>query len=82
MVSMCAFAGGSLGIDLGDLVSFAAFAHFGHCDGFPFTVTLDPDGGAWCGVFEFGFHAGGSRGIRRSQRFTLFPRGPAVQRGA
>lgn len=75
-------AGVAFGVGPDDFVSFAAFADFRHWHGFPGTVILEPEGGSGRGVLETGFHGAGSRGARRSQRLTLLPPGPVVQRGA
>ena len=76
-------AGFALAVSPGNFV-FAGYAdaHFCHGDGLPFTAMLDPEDGARFGVLEFGFHTGVSCGMGSSQRFTLLPLGPVVQRGA
>ena len=75
-------AGVAFGVGPNDFVSFTAFAYFRHGYGFPVTVILEPEGGSGRGVPESGFHGADSRGARRSQRLTLLPLGPFVQRGA
>ena len=76
-------AGFALAVSPGNFV-FAGYAdvHGRHCDGLPFTAMLDPEDGVRFGVLEFGFHTGVSCGMGSSQRFTLLPLGPVVQRGA